>query len=85
MVAHVTPEAALGGPIAAVRDGDIITIDVPTRRADIDVPAAELAERLRGWTAPAPRYPYGALAKYAATVGSASRGALTSPVPEAAS
>jgi dihydroxy-acid dehydratase len=82
MVAHVTPEAALGGPIAAVRDGDIITIDVPTRRADIDVPAAELAERLRGWTAPAPRYPYGALAKYAATVGSASRGALTSPVPE---
>jgi dihydroxy-acid dehydratase len=82
MVAHVTPEAALGGPIAAVRDGDIITIDVPTRRADIDVPAAELAVRLRGWTAPAPRYPYGALAKYAATVGSASRGALTSPVPE---
>jgi len=82
MVAHVPPEAALGGPIAAVRDGDIITIDVPTRRADIDVPAAELAERLRGWTAPAPRYPYGALAKYAATVGSASRGALTSPVPE---
>jgi dihydroxy-acid dehydratase len=85
MVAHVTPEAALGGPIAAVRNGDIITIDVPTRRADIDVPTAELAERLRGWTAPAPRYRYGALAKYAATVGSASRGALTSPVPDPAS
>jgi dihydroxy-acid dehydratase len=82
MVAHVTPEAALGGPIAALRDGDVVTIDVEARRIDVDVPEAELAERLRAWTAPPPRYPYGALAKYAATVGSASRGAITSPVPD---
>jgi dihydroxy-acid dehydratase len=83
MVAHVTPEAALGGPIAAVRDGDVVSIDVEARRVDIDVTEADLAARLRAWTAPPPRYPYGALAKYAATVGSASRGAITSPVPEA--
>ncbi len=82
MVAHVTPEAALGGPLAAVRDGDVVTLDVEARRIDIAVSEAELAERLRGWTPPPPRYPYGALAKYAAGVGSASRGALTSPVPE---
>ncbi len=67
-----------------MRDGDVITVDVDLRRIDIDVSDAELAERLRGWTAPPPRYPYGALAKYAATVGSASLGALTSPVPEPA-
>ena len=83
MAAHVTPEAALGGPIAAIRDGDAITIDIDARRIDIDVPATELVDRLRSWVAPPPRYPYGVLAKYAATVGSASRGALTSPVPEA--
>jgi dihydroxy-acid dehydratase len=83
MIAHVTPEAALGGPLAAVRDGDVITVDVDARRIDIEVGEADLAERLRGWTPPPPRYPYGALAKYAATVGSASFGALTSPVPAA--
>jgi dihydroxy-acid dehydratase len=83
MVAHVTPEASLGGPLAAVRDGDVVTIDVDARRIDIEVSDAELAQRLREWTAPPPRYRYGALAKYAAIVGSASRGALTSPVPEA--
>ena len=81
MVAHVTPEAALGGPIAAIRDGDVITIDVEARRIDIEVSDSELTERLAAWTPPTPRYPFGALAKYAATVGSASRGALTSPVP----
>ena len=83
MIAHVTPEAALGGPLAAVRDGDIVTVDVEARRIDIEVSEADLAERLRGWSAPPPRYPYGALAKYAAVVGSASFGALTSPVPAA--
>jgi dihydroxy-acid dehydratase len=82
MVAHVTPEAALGGPIAALRDGDLVTIDVATRRIDADLTAGQLAERLRTWTAPPSRYPFGALAKYAATVGSASLGALTSPVPQ---
>ncbi len=83
MVAHVTPEAALGGPLAGVRDGDVVTIDVDARRIDIEVSEAELLQRLRDWTPPPPRYRYGALAKYAAMVGSASRGALTSPVPEA--
>jgi dihydroxy-acid dehydratase len=81
MVAHVTPEAALGGPIAGIRDGDIITLDIEARRIDVEVPAGELAHRLRSWAPPPPRYPHGVLAKYAATVGSASRGALTSPVP----
>jgi dihydroxy-acid dehydratase len=84
MVAHVTPEAALRGPLAALRDGDIITIDIDSRRIDVDVPATALAERLSSWAPPPPRYPFGVLAKYAATVGSASRGALTSPVPEPA-
>jgi dihydroxy-acid dehydratase len=81
MVAHVCPEAALGGPIAALRDGDIVSIDVEARSLDVELDAAELAARLAEWQRPAPRYPYGALAKYAATVGSASRGALTSPIP----
>jgi dihydroxy-acid dehydratase len=85
MIAHVTPEAALGGPIAAIRDGDVITIDVGARTVDIGVRADELAERLRTWRPRPPRYPYGALAKYAATVGPASHGALTSPVPPASS
>ncbi len=83
MIAHVTPEAALGGPLAAVRDGDVVRIDVDARRIDIEVGDAELAERMKGWTPPPPRYPHGALAKYAATVGPASQGALTSPVPDA--
>ncbi|MBJ7608833.1 MAG: dihydroxy-acid dehydratase [Candidatus Dormibacteraeota bacterium] len=83
MVAHVTPEAALGGPIAAVRDGDVITVDVDRRRIEIDVSAAELEARVLAWTPPPARYQYGALAKYAAMVGSASHGALTSPVPPA--
>jgi dihydroxy-acid dehydratase len=81
MVAHVTPEAALGGPIAALRDGDEVTIDVESRRIDVDISPAALAERLASWVPPVSRYPYGALAKYAAMVGSASHGALTSPVP----
>ena len=81
MVAHVTPEAALGGPIAALRDGDVITIDVARRRIDVAAGEAELAARLRDWSPPPARYPFGALAKYASMVGSASRGALTSPVP----
>ncbi len=57
MIAHVTPEAALGGPLAAVRDGDVITVDVDARRIDVEVSDAELAERLRGWTAAAAAVP----------------------------
>ncbi len=75
MVGHVSPEAVDGGPIAFVRDGDPITIDVESQRIDVD---ADLAARRSGWTAPAPRYTHGVFAKYAALVGSASEGAVTS-------
>jgi dihydroxy-acid dehydratase len=77
MVAHMAPEAALGGPLAAVRDGDMISIDVETRRIDVELGAEEIAARLATWSAPEPRYPTGVFAKYAATVSSASRGAIT--------
>jgi dihydroxy-acid dehydratase len=82
MAAHVTPEAALGGPIAIVRDGDIISIDVESRRIELEVDAGEVAARLAAWTPAERRYPYGVFAKYANTVTSASRGAVTSPVPQ---
>jgi dihydroxy-acid dehydratase len=75
-IGHVAPEAASGGPIAAVRDGDIVHIDVPGRRLDIEVPAEELRARLRDWRAPEPRYRTGALAKYAALVSSSAQGAV---------
>jgi len=77
MVGHIAPEAARGGPLAAVRDGDEIVLDVESRRLDLDVPAEELAGRLAAWTPPAPRYTRGVFAKYAASVGSASEGAVT--------
>jgi dihydroxy-acid dehydratase len=77
MVAHIAPEAALGGPLAAVRDGDVISIDVNTRRVDVELDDAEIATRLTAWTPPAPRYATGVFAKYAATVSSASLGAVT--------
>jgi dihydroxy-acid dehydratase len=76
-VGHVAPEAADGGPIALVRDGDRIRLDVPARRLDLLVDDAELGRRRTGWTAPPPRYPTGVLGKYAKLVGSASRGAVT--------
>lgn len=74
MVGHVAPEAARGGPIAFVRDGDIITLDVRARRLDVQ---ADLNERRAHWKAPAPRYTRGVLAKYAKLVSSASEGAVT--------
>ncbi|HJZ74080.1 MAG TPA: dihydroxy-acid dehydratase [Vicinamibacterales bacterium] len=76
-IGHIAPEAARGGPIAAVRDGDPIVIDVATRRLDVDVAADVLSERLAAWRAPQPRYPSGVLAKYARLVSSASLGAVT--------
>jgi dihydroxy-acid dehydratase len=79
MVGHVAPEAFVGGPIAALRDGDTITIDVAAGRVDVDVPESELAERLRSWRAPQPRYAHGVFAKYAALVSSAAEGAVTRP------
>ena len=77
MVGHIAPEAARGGPIAAVRDGDPIVLDVESRRLDLDIPAEELEARLAEWTPPAPRYERGVFAKYAAGVSSASQGATT--------
>ena len=77
MIGHVAPEAAVGGPIAVVRNGDMITIDIKRRRLDIELPQAELKKRLRAWKPPKPRYKTGALAKYARLVSSASEGAIT--------
>jgi dihydroxy-acid dehydratase len=77
MVGHIAPEAARGGPIAALRDGDPVVIDVDARRLDVELPEGELERRLADWTPPAPRYEKGVFAKYAASVGSASEGAIT--------
>jgi dihydroxy-acid dehydratase len=77
MIGHVAPEAALGGPIAFVADGDEIEIDVDRKALDLHVDAATLAARRAAWTPPAPRYPGGVFAKYAALVSSASDGAIT--------
>jgi len=77
MAGHVAPEAAVGGPIAAVREGDIITFDLPNRRLDLGISEAEMASRLAAWTAPAPRYTQGVFAKYARGVSSAAEGAVT--------
>jgi dihydroxy-acid dehydratase len=79
MLGHVAPEAALGGPIAIVEEGDTITIDVERRVLDLDVAPDMVARRLAAWTPPAPMYTSGVFAKYAALVGSASEGAVTMP------
>ena len=78
MVGHVAPEAAHGGAIAIVRDGDRITLDPKGRRLEVALSDEEIAERLAAWTPPPPRYPGGVMAKYAAQVSSASAGAVTS-------
>jgi dihydroxy-acid dehydratase len=77
MIGHIAPEAALGGPIALVAEGDTIVIDVDRKVLDLDVGPDELDRRRAGWSAPAPNYPGGVMAKYAALVGSASEGAVT--------
>ncbi len=77
MIGHVAPEAALGGPIAIVREGDSIVIDVDRKALDLEVPAEEIASRFADWSPPEPRYTGGVMAKYAALVDSASRGAVT--------
>ncbi len=74
---HVAPEAAEGGPIALLRNGDIVTFDVKKRRLDAELSAAEMKRRLKAWKPPAPRYKTGALAKYSRSVLSASDGAIT--------
>ena len=77
MIGHVSPEAALGGPIAFVEEGDLITIDVNSKALNLDVPEDVLDRRRRGWTARPPVYRGGVMAKYAALVSSASTGAVT--------
>ncbi len=77
MAGHVAPEAQLGGPIAAVREGDTITFDIPNRKLTLNVPEAEIAKRLAAWKAPEPRFKRGVFAKYANSVSSASEGAVT--------
>jgi dihydroxy-acid dehydratase len=76
MVGHAAPEAQVGGPIAIVQDGDEITIDVEGRRLELHVAEDEINRRLAAWTPPAPQYTWGALAKYARLVSSASHGAV---------
>ena len=77
MAGHVAPEALVGGPIAAVQDGDVITIDVANRRMDVELDDAEIARRVHEYRSPPPAYSNGVLAKYARLVSSASEGAVT--------
>lgn len=79
MVGHVSPEAARGGPLAALQEGDIVVFDIEGRRLDVELAAAELATRLAHWTEPTPHYTSGVFAKYSALVSSASEGAITQP------
>jgi dihydroxy-acid dehydratase len=79
MVGHVAPEAFRRGPIAALRDGDEITLDVEARQLSVALSDDEIAARLADWSPPPPRYTRGVLAKYAALVSSASEGAVTRP------
>lgn len=79
MAGHVAPEAAWGGPIAALREGDMVIFDVEKRRLDVELSEAEIAERLAAWQPPAPHYTSGVFAKYAALVASAAEGAVTRP------
>jgi dihydroxy-acid dehydratase len=79
MVGHVAPEAAHGGPIAALRDGDVIEIDVSARELRVVLEGEEIEKRLADWSPPAPRYRNGVFAKYARTVSSAAEGAVTNP------
>jgi dihydroxy-acid dehydratase len=77
MVGHVAPEAANGGPIAAVADGDTVVFDIARRKLDVELTDAEIQKRLASWTAPTPRFTHGVMAKYALLVSSASIGAVT--------
>jgi len=77
MAGHVAPEAAVGGPIAAVQDGDMIVFDIKARTLSVELSSEEMAARLAAWTPPAPRYNSGVMAKYARHVSSASEGATT--------
>jgi dihydroxy-acid dehydratase len=77
MAGHVAPEAAMGGPIAAIREGDTVIFDIPSRTLSIDVPQEEINDRMRSWVAPEPKYKRGVFRKYTDSVSSASLGAVT--------
>jgi dihydroxy-acid dehydratase len=77
MAGHVAPEAACGGPIAVVRDGDQVVFDIPARELRVELPDDEIRTRLSAWTKPAPRFSRGVMAKYARLVSSAAEGAVT--------
>jgi dihydroxy-acid dehydratase len=79
MVGHAAPEAFVGGPIAALEDGDVVTVDIPSREISVDLTDEELAARLADWEPPEPNYSTGVLAKYGETFGSAANGAVTNP------
>ena len=79
MVGHIAPEAASGGPLAALQEGDIVIIDIEARRLDAELSDAEFSARLAHWRRPAPHYTSGVFAKYAALVSSAAEGAITQP------
>jgi dihydroxy-acid dehydratase len=80
MVGHICPEASKGGPLAALRDGDTVVIDVEKRELNVELTDAEIAERMAGWAPPEPRHRDGVLAKYASLVQPASEGAVTIPL-----
>jgi len=77
MAGHVAPEAQLGGPIAAAREGDTITFDIPNRKLTLNISDEEMKQRLKNFKAPELRYKRGVFAKYVNTVSSASQGAVT--------
>lgn len=77
MIGHVAPEAVKGGPIAAIQQGDIITVDLDNRRLDVDLSVEEIDRRIAAYKAPEPLFTRGVMAKYAAAVSSASLGAIT--------
>jgi len=80
MVGHVAPEAARGGPLAALEEGDTVVVDVEARELRVELDDGEIARRMAAWSPPKPRYESGVLAKYAALVSSASDGAVTRSV-----
>jgi dihydroxy-acid dehydratase len=77
MIGHIAPEAGVGGPLAAVQEGDTIIIDTPNRRLDVDLSEEEISRRLARWSPPPRQYTQGVLAKYAALVAQANDGAIT--------
>ena len=79
MIGHVSPEAARGGPIAALREGDVVRIDVTQQLLEVEISDSEIKHRMAQWKAPKPRFGTGVFAKYSALVASASEGAITRP------